>query len=258
MALLDRCESCGDVVERNQLVRMRRKYKQPAGHNLFTYSNYNSSGWTASTSATAYQSAGCHPDSRRITYNDSNTATVKNPVSVWKSGYDTDIGTWIYSAGVVHAANFYYRFSVVIGQYERGTVDDAITVRLGAKSGSDFSSLASYTLRGGSKLFWLAPTTQGTAGTIYWAINVLRDTTQDIYWWFEHAQLETSTTTPFSGPPLHYIETTGTAKTYTTDTVLQTVAKVCPSCRERIVEDYELRGIPRTEPDEAIPFGGSE
>jgi len=267
--LLDRCESCGEVIERARLVRMRRKYLQPAGSNLMTYSEYGTAGtgWTIVNpgfdTTTAYRSCGVDPDTRYISNNSTGHGTTHGGIMVFVVSAGGNPAPYFYlTGGVVHAADFYYRQSLVIGKYEVDAYagpdvhHDPLSVTLGVYQGGDFTATSSAFSVPSSKQIYYCNTGKAAAQTAYWAFSVARPAHDAQYFWFEHYQVESSTSTAFSGPPKVFIPTTGAAVTYATDTVKTTVAKVCPECRERYIEDWEYRGIPRLEPEEAIPFEG--
>ena len=236
---LDRCDVCGDKVQRSDLVRTQVEFLRPKAENWFVQSSYDGTYWVVDTATDeGTVSYGNKCDYARLSLDTSNNFSYVNGVQTWsgngvfRSGVaalDTSLGTTI-------------TFSAYIGPHLENT-DPEMSIVMGIcnSDGSVKQPVRSWTIKGMSRI-WFTETVDnlaayglgdGVSGTaFYYYISV----TNDGKWWIDNLQFEVNTD---DGKPETFVPSNGAYTSNQTPQAMITVRKVCPRCFEPLLSKSE-------------------
>ena len=213
---LDRCDVCGVKTHRHKLVRTQVRWLQPQSENQFLYSSYNSAFWTADDASSGNTSIGTKGDLARTTVSAASVVSLLNGTATW------DTSTTLTSAAVDVSSMTNLCMSFHVGPQQ-----DSTTPELTVSSGYFAQTKVTKTGKSGDKIWWTVPVADliGSAAAVTFFVTI----TATGNYWLDDFQLEDATS------PGEFIATTGAASSYSVDTALMSVRKVCPNCRERLL-----------------------
>ena len=247
----DFCEICEKYVPRMELVRTNVRFLQPQGMNLFAYSSYNSSGWTADNDPVGQYSIGVNATRALARVNDDDDwpTTQYNTVTEYGGSWTwEDSPVSIVSSAVDVSSYSSITFRCSAGLYH-GNVTNALTLVMGyTADGQDKQQQGSWTIKSSEEPWFTLNISELESPYSASALQLYITATCDGMWWVDNFQLDSGTS------PGNFIRTSGAAKTYATEGTLLTVRKVCPKCRERLLttsRTYE--GVGSEEMPQSIP-----
>ena len=244
MPQIERCEECGKLWPRKQLVRKLRPYgydESLGGSNLLTYSRYNASGWTTALVSAGEISIGWFAQRFRPTFNSSYTGTEARGSQTWTASGKVYAATATDASSLTNAC-----FSAAVGAYHAQTTQ-TLTVELGFGSADGLTEYYSRSwIVPGQKLCYVSTSLAAlvaagcTAAALYPYIQVtISGATSK--WWFDHACLDEGLT-PLNTRPV----TAGAAKDYSSKRYFYKTPVLCPECApERLRKPSEDDGEPR-------------
>jgi len=248
---LDVCDVCEKEIHRHKLVRTQVRFVNPEANNYALYSTYNTGFWTSD--ATDGGTISISDGFARCRIADDNTVTEIKGAQTW-----TDAGTIVSNTAVDGSSFSRVTFACDVGPYHRSE-GPTLTVVIGVCDDGKSTVYGSrtFTTKGHQQVWYSATisslTTAGaTSSALYFFITVTPSSSDYAYWFADRFHIEADTSRPGTFTP-----TKGTAVAHSADSAVMTVAKVCPECRERLLNTSDV-GKPRREVEAPIPVDVQE
>jgi hypothetical protein len=244
---LDRCDVCGKKTHKVDLVRTQVEFLAAAGSNYFTYSSYDTNGWTLVTGTSAGTiSSGPYADRMRIVVSDGNTSTESFGTQTWTVGAGFSVysgNVQIKSAAVDISSWTSFVVAYDFGFYDRETNVANLTPACliyntdGATGGTSVNTRLRWSMGG---RYWGTMSVSDVDSALDTSAAVfhltVRTHTGGEKVWIDRMQLIKNATRPGT-----FVPTSGSTVDRT-DTASVTMRKVCPSCRERVLSKTNRYG----------------
>jgi len=238
---LDRCDVCGNKMDRRNLVRTQVEWLYPAHENYLAHSRYDGTFWVMDSASDAGTiSYGNRCDRARTTLSADNVISYVNGVQTWEGNgtlrcTSVPVSNWVDTNNVI--------FSFQIGPHEQNTSPEmtVVTGDCGPTIGEKKTPKKTFTISGCTRLWFTLTGAQADAGIGCYYITV----TNAGKWWIDELQLETD---PIRTTPGVYVETSGTAIGATAEASAISSRKVCPDCFETVLKKSTKYGRQHNSP----------
>ena len=244
MPQIERCDECGKLWPRKQLVRKLRPYgydESLGGSNLLLYSSYNSDFWTTTLDDAGRISIGYYAQHFRPTFDSDYDGTEARGSQTWVASGKVYTSASTDISSLTNAC-----FSIAVGAYHHQTVQE-LTAEVGFCSSDGATEYYSreWTFKGQKLCYVSAPVATlvaagVTAAATYQYVQVTISGATSSWWW-DHACLDAGLTPKNSRPV-----TRGAARDLSSTRYRYYVPVLCPECaperlRKPSEDDGEVR-----------------